>query len=93
MIMNYNILLSIVMVFLPYEMEMKEKEIDKMIEGMVPDIVTLTTYTASENETDSTPNITASGFKIDTKNAKRHRIIAVSRDLKKKLKFGSKVRI
>jgi 3D (Asp-Asp-Asp) domain-containing protein len=81
------------MVFLPYEMEMKEKEISKMIEGMVPDIVTLTTYTASENETDSTPNITASGFKIDTKNAKRHRIIAVSRDLKKKLKFGSKVRI
>ena len=93
MIMNYNILLSIVMVFLPYEMEMKEKEIDKMIEGMVPDIVTLTTYTASENETDSTPNITASGFKIDTKNAKRHRIIAVSRDLKKKYKFGQKVRI
>jgi 3D (Asp-Asp-Asp) domain-containing protein len=81
------------MVFLPYEMEMKEKEISKMIEGIVPDIVTLTTYTASENETDSTPNITASGFKIDTKNAKRHRIIAVSRDLKKKLKFGSKVRI
>ena len=93
MIMNYNILLSIVMVFLPYEMEMKEKEIDKMIEGMVPDIVTLTTYTASENETDSTPNVTASGFKIDTNNPKRHRIIAVSRDLKKKLKFGSKVRI
>ena len=93
MIMNYNILLSMVMVFLPYQMEMKEKEISKMIEGMVPDIVTLTTYTASENETDSTPNITASGFKIDTKNAKRHRIIAVSRDLKKKLKFGSKVRI
>ena len=81
------------MVFLPYEMEMKEKEISKMIEGMIPDIVTLTTYTASENETDSTPNITASGFKIDTKNAKRHRIIAVSRDHKKKLKFGSKVRI
>jgi len=91
--MNYNILLSIVMVFLPYEMEMKEKEISKMIEGIVPDIVTLTTYTASENETDSTPNITASGFKIDIKNAKRHKIIAVSRDLKKKLKFGSKVRI
>jgi len=74
-------------------MEMKEKEISKMIEGITPDIVTLTTYKASENETDSTPNITASGFKIDIKNAKRHRIIAVSRDLKRKLKFGSKVRI
>ena len=81
------------MVFLPYEMEMKEREISRMIEGMVPDIVTLTTYTASENETDSTPNITASGFKIDTKNAKRHKIIAVSRDLKKKYKFGQKIRI
>lgn len=91
--MNYNILLSIVLVCLPYEMEMKEREINRMIEDMIPDIVTMTTYTASENETDSTPNITASGFKIDTKNAKRHRIIAVSRDLKRKLKFGSKVRI
>ena len=91
--MNYNILLSIVLVCLPYEMEMKEKKIDRIIEDMIPDIVTMTTYKATETETDSTPNITASGFKIDTKNAKRHKIIAVSRDLKKKLKFGSKVRI
>lgn len=91
--MNYNIILSIVMVFLPCEIEMKEREISKMIEGMVPDIVIMTTYTASKSQTDSTPNITASGFKIDTNNAKRHKIIAVSRDLKKKLKFGSKVRI
>ena len=91
MIMNYNIILSIVMVFLPYEMEMKEKEISKMIEGITPDIVTMTTYTASESETDSTPNITASGFKIT--NPKKHRIIAVSRDLKQKMKWGSKVRI
>ena len=91
MIMNYNILLSIVMVFLPYEMEMKEKEISKMIEGITPEIVTLTTYKASESETDSTPNITASGFKIT--NPKKHRIIAVSRDLKRKMKWGSKVRI
>lgn len=91
MIMNYNILLSIVMVFLPYEMEMKEKEISKMIEGITPDIVTMTTYKASESETDSTPNITASGFKIT--NPKKHRIIAVSRDLKRKMKWGSKVRI
>jgi 3D (Asp-Asp-Asp) domain-containing protein len=74
-------------------MEMKEREINRMIEDMIPDIVTMTTYKANQNETDSTPNITASGFKIDTNNPKRHRIIAVSRDLKKKLKFGSKVRI
>lgn len=89
--MNYNIILSIVMVFLPYEMEMKEKEMDKMIEGISPEIVTLTTYKANESETDSTPLITASGFKIT--NPKRHKIIAVSRDLKRKMKWGSKVRI
>jgi hypothetical protein len=55
--------------------------------------VTLTTYKATGNETDSTPNITASGFKINLKNPKKHRIIAISRDLKKKWKFGTKVRI
>jgi 3D (Asp-Asp-Asp) domain-containing protein len=55
--------------------------------------VTLTTYKATGSETDSTPNITASGFKISLKNPKKHRIIAVSRDLKKKWKFGTKVRI
>jgi 3D (Asp-Asp-Asp) domain-containing protein len=89
--MNYNIILSIVMVCLPYEMEREELRINRMIETITPEIVTLTTYRASEAETDSTPNITASGFKIT--NPKKHRIIAVSRDLKKKYKFGQKVRI
>ena len=55
--------------------------------------VTLTTYAPTEGETDSTPHLTASGFKIDKDNPKRHRIIAVSRDLKKKWPFGTKVRI
>ena len=55
--------------------------------------VTLTTYSPTEGETDSTPHITASGFKIDTDNPKKHRIIAISRDLLKKLPFGTKVRI
>ena len=91
MIMNYNILLSMVMVCLPYEMEREEIRVNKMIETLTPEIVTLTTYKASETETDSTPNITASGFKIT--NQKRHKIIAVSRDLKRKMKWGSKVRI
>ncbi len=91
MIMNYNIILSIVMVLLPYEMEREELRINTMIESITPEIVTLTTYRASEAETDSTPNITASGFKIT--NPKKHRIIAVSRDLKRKMKWGSKVRI
>jgi 3D (Asp-Asp-Asp) domain-containing protein len=57
------------------------------------DVVTLTTYTPSRRETDSSPNITASGYKIDTSNPRKHRIIAVSRDLKKKWKFNQKVRI
>lgn len=55
--------------------------------------VTLTTYAPTEGETDSTPHLTASGFKIDKNNPKKHRIIAVSRDLKKKWPFGTKVRI
>jgi len=55
--------------------------------------VTLTTYAPIEGETDSTPHVTASGFKIDKNNPKKHRIIAVSRDLKRKWPFGTKVRI
>ncbi len=54
-------------------------------------IVTLTTYRASIAETDSTPNLTASGFEIDLDNPKKHRILAISRDLKKELKWGEKV--
>ena len=57
------------------------------------DVVTLTTYTPTKRETDSSPNVTASGYKIDTTNPRKHRIIAVSRDLKKKWKFNQKVRI
>jgi 3D (Asp-Asp-Asp) domain-containing protein len=89
--MNYNIILSIVMVFLPYELKRQEVELSELLETIKPEIVTLTTYKATESETDSTPNITASGFKIT--NPKKHKIIAVSRDLKKKYKFGQKVRI
>ena len=55
--------------------------------------VTATTYTPSVRETDSTPLVTASGFKINPKDPKRHRIIAVSRDLKRKYKFGTRVKI
>ena len=91
MIMNYNMILSMIMICLPYEMEKEEVRVNKIIETITPEIVTLTTYKASETETDSTPNITASGFKIT--NPKKHKIIAVSRDLKRKYKFGQKVRI
>jgi len=91
--MNTSITLSLVLLFLPYEMEKSEKMIMEKIKTLEPISVTLTTYTTSAKETDSTPNITASGFKIDTLNPMKHRIIAVSRDLKKKWKFGTKVRI
>lgn len=63
-------------------------------ENIWKQIVTLTIYKPTSIETDSTPNITASGFKIDTINPGKHKIIAVSRDLKKKgWDFGKKVRI
>ena len=56
--------------------------------------VTLTIYKPTAIETDSTPNVTASGFKIDTINPDKHRIVAISRDLKKKgWGFGKKIRI
>ena len=62
-------------------------------EEIKPDIVTLTTYSTNISETDSTPLITASGYKIKEKNPKKQRIIAVSRDLKRKYRFGQKVKI
>ena len=56
--------------------------------------VTMTIYSPTNSETDSTPDLTASGFKIDTENPSRHKIIAVSRDLKRKgWGFNKKVRI
>ena len=55
--------------------------------------VQATVYSTNPKETDSTPNITASGFRLDPYNPKKHKIIAVSRDLKQKLGFGKRVRI
>jgi len=76
---------------IPYTIKQENIRLETIMNTIKPEIVTLTTYKATESETDSTPNITASGFKIT--NPKKHRIIAVSRDLKKKYKFGQKVRI
>jgi 3D (Asp-Asp-Asp) domain-containing protein len=93
--MNYlNFILSFIIVFLPSELKNKERDIDEYITSITPsEVVTITTYTPSVEETDSTPLITASGFKINERNPRRHRIIAVSRDLKRKYKFGTKLRI
>jgi 3D (Asp-Asp-Asp) domain-containing protein len=92
-----NILMTLFLIFLlPKELKTANPNIKK-IEVMEPVIefetVTLTIYSPVIGETDSTPNITASGFKINTKHPERHKIIAVSRDLKKKWKFNTKVRI
>jgi 3D (Asp-Asp-Asp) domain-containing protein len=87
--MNFISLLFMFNLLIPTEMGegADENEMYEVIE------VTATTYKATENETDSTPLVTASGFKINPKKAKQHRIIAVSRDLKRKYKFGTRVKV
>jgi len=91
--MNIRMIFSLVLSLLPLRIGMLEREIEREIENIVPDIVSVTTYSPSIEECDSTPLITASGYKINPANPKRQRIIAVSRDLKRKYKFGKKVRI
>lgn len=54
-------------------------------------VVTLTTYTIARNQTDSNPLETASGYIVDSINPKRHKVIAISRDLKSKFKFSDSV--
>jgi len=73
----------------------EEMVVDEIIEKkkLPYDIVTVTTYTISEEQTDSTPLITASGYKLDSINPKKQKVIAISRDLKRKYKFGQKVRV
>ena len=100
--MKRNWIFIAVLCFIPYNFltsasDMKENivSVEKKVEEKVADsfkkIVTLTTYSVTEEETDDSPNITASGFEIDEDNPKKHRIIAVSRDLKRRLRFGEKV--
>jgi 3D (Asp-Asp-Asp) domain-containing protein len=51
-------------------------------------------YNATAGQCGSSPNVTASGFKIDNFNPYKHKIIAVSRDLEKLgFTLGSKVLI
>jgi 3D (Asp-Asp-Asp) domain-containing protein len=82
------------LILLPKEIKTGNPNIKKDINSEIEyETVTLTTYSPTSGETDSTPNITASGFKISKKHPERHKIIAVSRDLKKKWKFNTKIRI
>jgi 3D (Asp-Asp-Asp) domain-containing protein len=91
-----GLLVILSLVFFPtkcnmHSMEKKVELVER--DEVVPDIVTVTTYSITEGETDSTPLLTASGFKINPNNPKKHRIIAISRDLKRKYRFGQRVRI
>jgi len=91
---HLNFILSFIILFLPSELRREEARVNEYVSSVAPsEVVTLTTYTPTAEECDSTPLITASGFKINESNPKRHRIIAVSRDLKRKYKFGTKLRI
>ncbi len=87
------------MLFVPHNMinsvVSEEMVVDEIIEKkkLPYDLVTVTTYTISEGQTDSTPLITASGYKLDSINPKKQKVIAISRDLKRKYKFGQKVRV
>lgn len=91
---NLNFILSFIILFLPSELRREEARVNEYISSVAPsEVVTITTYSPTVEQTDSTPLITASGFKINESNPKRHRIIAVSRDLKRKYKFGTKLRI
>ena len=91
---NLNFILSFIILFLPSELRREEARVNEYISSVAPsEVVTITTYSPTVEQTDSTPLITASGFKINEENPKRHRIIAVSRDLKRKYKFGTKLRI
>lgn len=89
--MYTNVILSFILFIIPIEINMMEREIEMEIKGIEPDIVSVTTYSPTIEQTDSTPLITASGYKINPINPKKQRIIAVSRDLKRKYKFGKKV--
>lgn len=92
------ILFIITIAFIPHNneaMKTEEEIVDEIIEEKKIDyqLVTVTTYSITEGETDSTPLITASGYKLDSINPKKQKVIAVSRDLKRKYKFGERVRI
>jgi len=85
----YNVITSVS--DMKTDIAITETKVKEIVAEEFRKVVTLTTYSVTEGETDDSPNITASGFEIDEDNPKKHRIIAVSRDLKRKLRFGEKV--
>ena len=59
----------------------------------VNDVVTVTTYKVNEFKNDPNGDKTATGMKLTTDNPRKHRIIAVSWDLKRRYKFGQWVKL
>jgi 3D (Asp-Asp-Asp) domain-containing protein len=91
--MNFGILVSLLLFLIPMEVRMIERSTAVKLKKSQYDIVTVTMYSPSIEECDSTPLITASGYKIDPINPRKQKIIAISWDLKKKYKFGKKVKV
>ena len=78
------------LVIILIELDKLKKDI-KELKRTTIGTVTVTMYHPVPKQTDSSPYITASGFRLDKKNPKKDRIIAISRDLKEKLDFGDTV--
>lgn len=91
--MNFGILVSLLLFLIPMEVRMIERSTAVKLKKSQYDIVTVTMYSPSIEECDSTPLITASGYKINPINPRKQKIIAISWDLKKKYKFGKKVKV
>jgi 3D (Asp-Asp-Asp) domain-containing protein len=85
----YNVITSVS--DMKTDIAITETKVKEIVAEEFRKVVTLTTYSVTEGETDDSPTITASGFEIDENNPNKHRIIAVSRDLKRRLRFGEKV--
>ncbi len=66
-------------------------QVDHVVPEAIKVIVTATCYQATAQQCDSVYWITASGSKIDTKRANKHRWIAISRDLQDGFKMGDTV--
>ncbi|MFT2009393.1 hypothetical protein ACMA1I_12015 [Pontibacter sp. 13R65] len=63
------------------EINQEQKQEQEPVSSAEPLTVTATVYFPEPGQTDETPFITADGSKINEKNPKKHRWIAVSRDL------------
>ena len=70
----------------------REKTVVRTIEEEIYK-VTITMYNPTENQCDDSPLITADGSKIDPNKASEQKMVALSRDLLVKFKYGDLVEI